>query len=856
MQRLFKISSNISGLDQNTLHSFISFIVNLINMYKYYYKRYVLLYDYFLTESNTTNVETVMLMLNASGLLKQSDLKPPQLLPRKLSTTMTKSAESEQNQVVFKALNNNLKQIDTTGDVASCLLSEKILYQNLKDYLETFANNQNKKSDLLESIRYDLGDTARQDGENIHLYLNTFYRWFNLVSSFQLILSDLTQFLTDTIGFLNTSNDNNGEEDSLYKRCEFLFIDINGDQNCFHFLSKNVITFFKSPTFVKSVTQLKSTDPFEFSVNLKNKYDYYLFNKVSAFTFEVVYRLVTNYFLKKQKTPALQETLDEMHELFFIEVLAHVEQSLDSPYGLQGFCDFFFQSQDDDEETNLSEKEFETFKSSRLLLFLITSSRKNASQKYLIKMFSILNKLFKIHFQLTEAKSSTLTDKNLKLYTKLCSILSQLNLLSNIDSEFLQAWLSKLSYNKPDAASSLSNDILMNEALTASYTLKQLSIYLVQENENSLNETVPLTILSTLIQLGTNIINTNEGNGFPQLLSLMDVLASAGGGRGHLYLFQACCIWLEHLKSIDMEQVITSLETNGQRDLLNSTSHILSYVCDILNVLRTNSQKTKSGVEQFSFDACLNEDINKIFQSQIVLDFNKDTQKIFDIMQQRLNVSSALTKDNKSPPVKQNETSSAVVARKKNKRRTKIEENIFENENDDMYELDDTEDEDNDLDNVENEDEYDEELEEDDEEEEVDDDNENLYVKETDDENYNEDDEDNEYIYENDEGNNNEDFHLKLEDEEMYRNVEDENENEDEDEDEEEDDDDDDDDDEDDDDDNTYHDFDEKSSYASASSTGNASYSSTKKNMPSNSNSVSAPVRSSNINSNNQNNSG
>ena len=262
----------------------------------------------------------------------------------------------------------------------------------------------------------------------------------------------MTQFLTDTLGHLNYDND------SLYKRCECLFIDINGDQNCFPFLAKNVVAFFKSSSFVKNVTQLKSTDSLEFSLNLKNRYDNYLLNRISSFTFEVVYILVTNYFSNDE---APKETIEE-HEAFFNDILTHVEQCLDSPNGLQGFCDYFFQSQDENIAT-----EFEAFKASRLLLFLITSSRQNASKNYLIKMFSILNKLFKLHFQLTESKSN-MSDKNLKLYTKLCSILSQLNLLANIDGSFLQAWLGKLSSTNLDT-----NTISSNDTLMSSYTLKQ-----------------------------------------------------------------------------------------------------------------------------------------------------------------------------------------------------------------------------------------------------------------------------------------------------------------------------------------------------------------------------------------------
>jgi E3 ubiquitin-protein ligase UBR4 len=232
-------------------------------------------------------------------------------------------------------------------------------------------------------------------------------------------------------------------------------------------------------------------------------------------------------------------------------------------------------------------KEFEAFKTSRFLLFLITSSRQNASKNYLIKTFSILNKLFKLHSQLAESKSN-LSDKNLKLYTKLCSILSQLNSLANIDGSFLQTWLIKLS-----STNSQTTTISSNETLMSSYTLKQLAIYLVQENE-----TVSLTILSTLIQLGTNLINSNEGNGFPQLLSLMDMLASGGGGRGHIFLFQASCIWLDHLKGANLESVINNLKINFdcKKDLLQSTSHILSAAPAISGRIQTQIRSSSNSI--------------------------------------------------------------------------------------------------------------------------------------------------------------------------------------------------------------------------------------------------------------------
>ena len=204
--------------------------------------------------------------------------------------------------------------------------------------------------------------------------------------------------------------------------------------------------------------------------------------------------------------------------------------------------------------------------------------------------------------------------------------------------------------------SSVTPAVTEEDTIIASYALKQLAIFLVQENENSVSELVPLTILNTLIQLGTNLLHASETSGFPPLLSLMDVLASAGGGRGHLYLFQAACIWLEHLTKTHTD----SLES---KDLLQSATHVLSYVCDVLSMLRASNSPPKS--HEFSFDASLNDEIHKIFQSQIILDSHKDTEKVFEYVQQKLEA--VLLKEK------------AAASKAGEKKSKKAEENIFGN---------------------------------------------------------------------------------------------------------------------------------------------------------------------------------
>ena len=68
IERLF--DSKPAQISQTSLSSFLDVTLNLIHMYKYYYKRFVLLNEYLKEKSGGQFAEIVMLMLNASSLLK------------------------------------------------------------------------------------------------------------------------------------------------------------------------------------------------------------------------------------------------------------------------------------------------------------------------------------------------------------------------------------------------------------------------------------------------------------------------------------------------------------------------------------------------------------------------------------------------------------------------------------------------------------------------------------------------------------------------------------------------------------------------------------------------------------------
>jgi E3 ubiquitin-protein ligase UBR4 len=57
---------------------------------------------------------------------------------------------------------------------------------------------------------------------------------------------------------------------------------------------------------------------------------------------------------------------------------------------------------------------------------------------------------------------------------------------------------------------------------------------------------VPATILSALIKCSWQLLDPpQDGTGFPELVSIMATLATAGGGAGHVQLMKAAVRWLK-----------------------------------------------------------------------------------------------------------------------------------------------------------------------------------------------------------------------------------------------------------------------------------------------------------------------
>ena len=137
----------------------------------------------------------------------------------------------------------------------------------------------------------------------------------------------------------------------MFKQIESLFIDLNGDLTCCKYLTKNVLRFFNSPLTVKIYSQQLKNNEFDIYFNnmsSKYKYECILLSNVSSHTYEVIYKLCTAYYLNRT---AGESTVNAVYDGLFQELLVYVDKSLDSPYGIQGFCEFFASKSSSEKET-------------------------------------------------------------------------------------------------------------------------------------------------------------------------------------------------------------------------------------------------------------------------------------------------------------------------------------------------------------------------------------------------------------------------------------------------------------------------------------------------------------------------
>lgn len=323
---------------------------------------------------------------------------------------------------------------------------------------------------------------------------------------------------------------------------------------------------------------------------------------------EHIYTLILNY------TSATSPCSDVVNEKILHECLAWMESLLEKQAGRQALEKFFDGSLD---------------RSLIHILLSVASPRTSLSSVYGTKVFQFFNKLF------TMADKSP-SDEELE---KLCASILE---LAHVEASQLSAWLHHVilgpgsgiapGQNNTNGqetsppivtlgiASSTSNEPTKNEKTPSTnestppptngnakdkkelfqenqLLLQHLTTYIVKQNSGSdAKEAVALTLLEALVPMATQLLLVCQGQGFPQLMYVMAILAGAGSAKGHLSLFLAATHWINICKDELCEKEVLKNIENGDSggSLVESACAALRYVGDIVHALGPAPQRAPS----------------------------------------------------------------------------------------------------------------------------------------------------------------------------------------------------------------------------------------------------------------------
>lgn len=126
--------------------------------------------------------------------------------------------------------------------------------------------------------------------------------------------------------------------------------------------------------------------------------------------------------------------------------------------------------------------------------------------------------------------------------------------------------------------------------LQENHLLLQNLIKYITKDASTTNEELAITLLKSMIPIVTQILSTQEGVGFSDVMSVMTTLADAGSGKGHVHLFTAAIDWLEISKQfLSQKEILEKIEagasTGKHRTMLDSTCHLLNYVSEVVTAL-------------------------------------------------------------------------------------------------------------------------------------------------------------------------------------------------------------------------------------------------------------------------------
>ncbi|KAI0242917.1 E3 ubiquitin-protein ligase UBR4 [Lamellibrachia satsuma] len=206
-----------------------------------------------------------------------------------------------------------------------------------------------------------------------------------------------------------------------------------------------------------------------------------------------------------------------------------------------------------------------------LASILLSSGKENVSLVYSSKVLRFFTQLF----QLAEKHPQ---DKG---FVSLCGSLGQ---LAQLDMTRLQEWLSKTMVitSAPEC-----EDI--GKTHECHLLLQKLASCIVKDS-SLVDPGVPKAILTALIPMGTQVLQSPSNSCFCDLMVVMRTLAGAGDGAGHVALFQAAIQWLEQCKTyLAHGKVVEKLQdakAGKHQTVLDSACFILSYIADILGALK------------------------------------------------------------------------------------------------------------------------------------------------------------------------------------------------------------------------------------------------------------------------------
>lgn len=222
----------------------------------------------------------------------------------------------------------------------------------------------------------------------------------------------------------------------------------------------------------------------------------------------------------------------------------------------------------------------------------------------------------------------------------LSSIFGQFNQIAKLPTKLITIWLTKLIDSFKTLSSSSSTATIDQDILLLNrYTLRQLAIYLSYESSKSESfSTLCLSIISALITLASLQLKENESSKdiFPELLVVLDILGASNQGNAYLNIFESCCTWLEQFSN-------TNLDSQSDSKLIKSTSYILSYICEILNTVKSTS-KSSGVLNLINVEPSITDDVEKLVQKSLRVDFFLDTIKLFEKVQTSLPSSSGINR--------------------------------------------------------------------------------------------------------------------------------------------------------------------------------------------------------------------